>query len=206
MHNYEAEACAKGFDIVIGIDEAGRGPLAGPVVSSAVHLKSHQFSCRINDSKKLSESQREKAFEEICAHSVYGVGMADEKIIDQINILEATFVAMNKAVEDLLSKMNMDWRTDQVFHKRVCLLIDGNRFKTKLPFAFETIVKGDSLVPAISCASIIAKVTRDRMMLEYDKIYPEYGFKGHKGYPTVEHKAAVRKFGFSPIHRRTFKI
>ncbi|MBF0483734.1 MAG: ribonuclease HII [Candidatus Omnitrophica bacterium] len=192
--------------IFIGIDEAGRGPLAGPVVSGAVLLKTDQFSCRITDSKKMSEVQRELAFDEICKQSFYGIGIVDEKIIDEINILEATFVAMNKAVEDLLLKMNPGWKDDKEFCDKVCLLIDGNRFKTKLPFAYKTIVKGDSLVQSISCASIVAKVTRDRMMCEYDALYPQYGFKGHKGYPTVAHKAVIREFGYCPIHRRTFKI
>ncbi|MBU0468584.1 MAG: ribonuclease HII [Candidatus Omnitrophica bacterium] len=205
MLDYENEVKADGFSLIIGIDEAGRGPLAGPVVAAAVALKSNNFLSTIRDSKKISSRQRDKAFDEINQNAYVGIGIVPETIIDQINILEATFLAMNNAVKDLEKKLPLSVKEQEGFYEKTCLLIDGNSFKSAVQYAFKTIVKGDSKVLSIACASIIAKVTRDRIMCEYDKEFPAYGFKKHKGYPTVEHKQALREYGPSRIHRRSFR-
>ena len=205
MLSFEDQARQEGFQIIIGIDEAGRGPLAGPVVASAVMLTTYQFECVIRDSKKMTAGQRDKAYDEILTKGFVGIGLIDSEGIDKVNILEATFHAMTQAVQDLFAKMPEQdvYGTDLV--KKVCLLVDGNLFKTTLPFAYKTIIKGDSLSLSIACASIMAKVTRDRLMEHYDMLYPEYGFMKHKGYPTVMHKEKIKEHGFSPIHRKTFK-
>lgn len=194
---FEKKALDEGFSFVIGVDEAGRGPLAGPVVAAAVHLRDYEFQNTINDSKKLSPLQRERAFDEIRERSWVGVGIVSEAVIDSINILKATHQAMAFAVKDLIAKCPA---------QNVCLLIDGNSFKSDLPYAVRTIVGGDGLSLSIACASIIAKVTRDRILEEYDKTFPQYGFAKHKGYPTAEHKLAIRTHGLSPIHRKTFNF
>ena len=205
MLSFERQAKDQGFSTIIGIDEAGRGPLAGPVVASAVLLKSDQFESVIRDSKKMSHAQRLCAYDEIFKKAYVGVGQADEKLIDRINILQATFYAMTQAVKDLLTKIPQEKTSGKNFTSQVCLLVDGGLFKTDLPFAYKTIVKGDSLSLSIACASIIAKVTRDHAMDSYDKIYPQYGFAQHKGYPTLVHKEKIKEFGLSDIHRKTFK-
>lgn len=194
------------FEIVIGIDEAGRGPLAGPVVASAVLLKNKSFESVVRDSKKISEKQRDLAFCEICEKSYLGIGIINETVIDQVNILEATFLAMNRAVAQLINALPEEVKGQKKFSEKVCLLVDGNRFKTYLPYAYRTIVAGDASILSISCASIIAKVTRDRILAIYDKIFPEYGFQKHKGYPTKKHKEAIQKYGLSLIHRKSFKF
>ncbi len=201
---YENRAREKGFSIIVGIDEAGRGPLAGPVVASAVCLKDEKFICKIADSKKLSARQREHAFEEIFSKADVGIGIVGEKTIDAINILNATFEAMSLAVSDLVKKFTGFQTEGDPLKARICLLIDGNRFKSNLPYAYETIIRGDDASLSIACASIIAKVTRDRMLADYDKIYPQYGFLKHKGYPTLAHKKAIAQHGLSPIHRKSF--
>ena len=192
----------QGYDYLIGIDEAGRGPLAGPVVAAAVLLHTHAFEVKINDSKKMSALQREKAFVEINEKAIVGVGIIEPSVIDKENILNATFIAMNEALSDLLGKLKED---EASLIKNMCLLIDGNRFRTRYSYVYKTIVGGDSKVISIACASIIAKVTRDAIMIEYDKVFPEYGFLKHKGYPTKLHKEALRKFGLTKIHRKSFK-
>jgi ribonuclease HII len=195
---YEKKFRKKGFTLIIGVDEAGRGPLAGPVVAAAVVLKKEPFSNRIDDSKKLSPSQRERVFPEIIKKSEFGIGIVGEEIIDRINILEATRLAMKKAVAGLLSKLKDNKK------KRVQVLVDGDvRLRLKYPFA--NIIKGDAKSRSIAAASIIAKVTRDRIMSLYDKLYPEYGFLKHKGYPTQAHRLALKKFGPSVIHRKSFR-
>ena len=205
MRNYETAAKKAGFDIVVGVDEAGRGPLAGPVVAGAVFLKTPRFKNKIADSKTISPQAREDAFHEIFDKAYVGIGMMNEEVIDRVNILQATFLAMTNAVEDLMAKIpSMDFQqTDN--QKKICLLIDGPHFKSDLPYAFRTIVDGDSHVLSIACASIVAKVIRDRILNCYDQIYPQYGFKQHKGYPTPQHKKALRQFGPSMIHRKTFR-
>jgi len=194
---YERKFKKRGCNLIIGVDEAGRGPLAGPVTAAAVSLKTPHFKNRIDDSKKLSSAQRERAFGEIVGKSVFGVGMINEQIIDRVNIAVATRMAMEEAVSALIGKLKPGHK------KHIHILVDGNvRIKTGLPFT--NIIKGDSKSKSIACASIIAKVTRDRIMSLYDKIYPEYGFLKHKGYPTEEHRAAIKRFGPSLIHRMSF--
>lgn len=199
MLYYERKFKKKGFNLIIGVDEAGRGPLAGPVVACAVSLKSCRFKNRIDDSKKLTPKQRETAFAEIIRKSIFGIGIVSEKIIDRLNILEATRIAMKQAIESLIAKLKDSGR-----NQRIHVLIDGN-MALDINVAFTSIIKGDSKSKSIASASILAKVIRDRIMLIYDKLYPEYKFNQHKGYPTRMHKLALRKFGPSIIHRTSFK-
>ncbi len=203
--DYEHEIRAEGFNLIIGVDEAGRGPLAGPVVASAVALKSDEFQSKIRDSKTLSARQREEAFYEIYEKAYVGVGIVSESVIDRGNILEATFLAMTNAVENAIAQFAAVEDGGNAFQQNVCLLIDGNLFRSDLPYAYRTIVQGDNIVLSIACASIIAKVTRDRILNVYDAIYPQYGFKRHKGYPTPQHKEAISTHGLSLIHRRSYK-
>ena len=178
--------------IVAGVDEVGRGPLCGPVVAAAVILNPAHPIEGLNDSKKLSEKRREELFDVICQDALaWSLGRADVAEIDELNILHATMLAMQRAVEGLSVKPGLAY-------------IDGNRCP-KLSCRAEAIVKGDSRVPEIAAASIIAKVTRDREMLVMDREWPGYGIAGHKGYPTKVHMEALRKLGPAPIHRRSFK-
>ncbi|HQL41333.1 MAG TPA: ribonuclease HII [Candidatus Omnitrophota bacterium] len=204
MLSFERQAKKKGFEVIIGIDEAGRGPLAGPVVASAVWLTRDRFPCVIKDSKQMTPQQRQKAYHEILGHAHVGIGMIDAKTIDRVNILQATFQAMAKAVCDLVEKIPENKTRSLDFQKKVFLLVDGNRFETSLPFAYQTIIAGDSHSLSIACASIVAKVTRDAIMDRYDKMYPQYGFRRHKGYPTFAHRQQIRHLGFCAIHRKTF--
>ena len=188
---FEKEIWAKG-KIPAGVDEAGRGPLAGPVVAAAVVLPDGCEISGLDDSKKLSQSKREKLSEEIKALALsYAVGIVEPEEIDKINILRAALLAMEISVKKLTTKPDY-------------LLIDGNQ-RTSLMLMQETIVKGDSKSCSIAAASILAKVTRDSIMEEYHSIYPEYNFKGHKGYPTKEHYEAIKTHGPCAIHRKTFK-
>ena len=197
MLYYERKLKKKGFDLIIGVDEVGRGPLAGPVVAAAVTLKTNRFKNRIDDSKKLTPRQRENAFLEIDNKAFFGIGIVNENIIDRLNILEATRIAMEHAVLDLLGKLKKRRKIN------MHLIVDGNvKLETRLPVT--NIIRGDSKSKSIACASIMAKVTRDRIMDIYDKVYPQYGFIKHKGYPTEMHRRALHKFGPSIIHRRSF--
>lgn len=180
-----------GCQLVCGIDEAGRGPLAGPVCAAAVILPLDLQISGLNDSKKLTDKKRRELFDIITAEAVsYGIAMVGEKEIDEINILQATFRAMEQAVA------RMDVQPDLA-------LVDGNR-EPRLALPVKTVVKGDSLSASIAAASILAKVTRDRFMEQMDDTYPQYGFAVHKGYGTKRHYEALREFGPSPIHRMTF--
>ncbi len=201
---YEKTVRSNGHDLVIGIDEAGRGPLAGPVVAAAVALRDTHFDLAIRDSKKMSERQRERAYEQIFQKAYVGIGIMNEAVIDEKNILGATFLAMNGAVRQMFDFYQDQLRDFTRQPKRVCLLIDGNQFKPEFAYPYVTIVNGDSLSLSISCASIIAKVTRDRILKIYDHIFPQYGFIKHKGYPTASHREALERFGISPIHRRSY--
>lgn len=177
--------------IICGVDEAGRGPLAGPVCAAAVVLPEDCVIEGLNDSKKLSEKKREFLFDIIKDNAItYGIAFASVEEIEELNILGATFVAMNRAIELL------DPGADYA-------LIDGNRNKG-IEIPSKAVVHGDALIPSISAASILAKVTRDRYMLEMATEYPEYGFEKHKGYGTAAHYAAIREFGTCPIHRQSF--
>lgn len=192
LWSYEHAAFEKGFTLICGVDEAGRGPLAGPVCAAAVILPRDLEIEGLNDSKKLSDKRRRALFDIITEQAVaYGIAMVDEKTIDEINILQATFLAMRRAVE-LLSVIPS------------LALVDGNREPDLGVIPVQTIIKGDSRSANIAAASILAKVTRDRFMEEQDAIYPQYGFAVHKGYGTQAHYAALREFGACPIHRRTF--
>ena len=201
---YETEAKNQGFRFILGVDEAGRGPLAGPVVAAAVCLKNSDFTCRIDDSKKLTPLARQRAFLEIQERAYVGIGLISEVGIDQINILNATFYAMEMAVLRMITQIQKDFVMDGLI-PQIKILVDGNSFKTQLPYKYQTIVGGDAASLSIACASIIAKTYRDRLMEHFDQIYPQYGFKGHKGYPTVSHKKAIIEFGPSMIHRRSFQ-
>ena len=191
MWSIENEFYAKGIQVICGIDEAGRGPLAGPVCAAAVILPAHLDLPGLTDSKKLTDKRRRELFPLIKEQAVaYGIGLASEKEIDEVNILQATFLAMERALAQLTVKPDL-------------ALIDGNREKD-LGIPVKTVVKGDSLSANIAAASILAKVTRDDMMLEIAKQYPEYGFDIHKGYGTKAHYEALRAHGASPVHRNTF--
>ncbi len=190
--------------MIAGVDEAGRGPLAGPVVASAVILEQKRFKSRIDDSKKLTPAQRLRAFKEILDNSLVGVGIINEGVIDSLNIHQATQLAMEKAIADLYRRLKRQRKKHKFIPKKICILIDGNFFAKKIPFNFINIIGGDAKSKSIASASIVAKVTRDRIMDIYDKIYPQYGFKRHKGYATKEHLRAIGKFGASDIHRRSF--
>lgn len=188
---YENKAYSKGFDIVCGVDEAGRGPLAGPVYAAAVILPPGHIIEGVNDSKKLSEKKRDLLFDRIIDECLcYNIGIATEKEIDEINILQATFLAMRRAVDGLDLKPDI-------------ALIDGNK-KPGLDIVEWDIIKGDSKSANIAAASILAKVSRDRYMLEMAEKYPQYQFEKHKGYGTKLHYEMIEKYGISPIHRKTF--
>ena len=180
-----------GFRAIAGVDEAGRGPLAGPVVAGAVILGNFRFKEEIFDSKKLSHKKRVLAYNEILANAVVGIGIVGEKTIDEINIYQATLQAMRIALASL--KLTPDYA-----------IVDGN-MKLDACCPAESIVKGDCKSLSIAAASIIAKVTRDNIMLKYHSEYPQYGFYRHKGYPTKDHKRALKEHGPSPIHRFTFQ-
>lgn len=187
----ENDSYAGGFDLICGVDEAGRGPLAGPVCAAAVILPRGLVIPGLNDSKKLTDKRRRELFDIIVAEAeAYGIAFASEQEIDEINILQATFLAMERAVSQLSVKPDL-------------ALVDGNR-APKLPLPVKTVVKGDSLSANIAAASILAKVTRDRLLEELDETYPAYGFSVHKGYGTKRHYEALRENGPCPVHRMTF--
>ena len=189
--SYEDLYREKGYRLICGVDEAGRGPLCGPVVAAAVILDPLRPIEGLNDSKKLSEKKRETLFDVICRDALaFSVASATPQEIDEYNILGATMLAMGRAI------LGLDPAADFA-------LIDGNTVKN-IPIPAVGIVKGDAISASISAASILAKVTRDRICMEQDALYPQYGIAGHKGYPTPAHMEAVRVHGPSPIHRRSF--
>lgn len=188
---YENEKYNEGYKIICGVDEAGRGPLAGPVYAAAVVLEKGQTIEGVNDSKKLSEKKRELLFNKIINECKdYSIGTASEKEIDELNILQATFLAMKRAVDGLSVKPD-------------CALVDGNQIPN-LDCDVTTVVKGDAKSESIAAASILAKVSRDRYMLEMAEKYPQYGFEKHKGYGTKLHYEMIEKYGICDIHRKTF--
>ncbi len=189
MREFEDKYCE--YEYICGIDEVGRGPLAGPVVAAAVILPKDAEILYINDSKKLSEKKREALYEEITEKAIcYGIGMESEEVIDKVNILNATYMAMRIAVSKLSVKPSI-------------LLNDAVNIPD-IDIKQVGIIKGDARSVSIAAASIIAKVSRDRLMCEYDKLYPEYGFASHKGYGTEKHIAAIKKHGACALHRRSF--
>ncbi len=193
----ERAARSQGFSKIAGVDEAGRGPLAGPVVAAACTLPEDFFIKKIDDSKRLSPAQREEMFATLMAHPGvrYGIGTVEAFMIDQINILQATLQAMAAAIAQLNPEPDF-------------ILVDGDK-SPSIPIScqtvIQTVIRGDSLSQSIMAAAIIAKVTRDRQMAEYDKQYPQYGFSSHKGYATPEHLAALDKWGPCPLHRESYK-
>lgn len=190
MKEFETELYNKGIKYIAGIDEVGRGPLVGPVVTAAVILPRDFYDERINDSKKLTEKKRELLYDVIMENAVsVGIGISSEDVIDEINILEATKKAMIEAVNNLSVKPEH-------------LLIDAVKLNIDIPQT--SIIKGDAKSESIAAASIIAKVTRDRMMVELDKKHPEYDFKHNKGYGTKKHIEAIEKYGILKEHRKTF--
>ena len=204
FHSYEEESYARGFKLIAGIDEVGRGPLAGPVVAAAVILPRGYTHAEIKDSKLLSAKQRDKLAPLIQENAAcWAVGVVEVEDIDRLNILQASLLAMVKALAALESKAD-------------CVLIDGNqaiplalfragRFLTGRALYQKTIIKGDQSCLSIAAASIVAKVARDRLMADLDRQYPEYGFAAHKGYSCAAHFNALRRYGPSPIHRQSFK-
>jgi ribonuclease HII len=202
---YETQARNKGLRFILGVDEAGRGPLAGPVVAAAVCLRHSDFKNPINDSKKMSAKAREAAFHEIFEKAYVGIGMMSEKTIDIVNILNASHLAMEMAVKELVRRMPEETASHATFREQVVLLIDGNIFRTRLPYQYQTIIGGDGKSLSIACASIIAKVYRDRILGIYDKSLPQYGLAKHKGYPTKDHRLAIKEHGASMIHRKSFQ-
>lgn len=187
----EEEFRQKGVELICGVDEAGRGPLAGPVCAAAVILPHGLEIPGLNDSKKLTEKRRNELYPLICQQAIaYGIALVDEKTIDEINILQATYLAMEQAIAQLKVRPEL-------------ALVDGNRAKD-FGVPVQTVVKGDSRSANIAAASVLAKVTRDRLMEEKAEQYPEYGFEVHKGYGTKRHYEALREYGPSPIHRMTF--
>lgn len=192
LKKIEKDLYEKGFQKICGIDEAGRGPLAGPVVVAGVIMPSESMIEGVNDSKKVSEKRREKLYEQIKEEAIsYSVAIIDKDVIDEINILNATKKGVTEVVEGLKIKPDL-------------ILVDALTNIDTKQIPYDSIIKGDAKCYNIAAASILAKVTRDRIMRQWDEIYPQYGFLTHKGYGTAKHIAAIREYGLCPIHRRTF--
>ena len=192
LKEFENKLHREGIKYIAGIDEAGRGPLAGPVVIGCVIMKPESFIEYVNDSKKLSETKREMLYNKITTEAIdWSTGIVWQNEIDEINILNATKKALTLAID------NLKIRPDKI-------LVDAlDKIDTRgIPYI--SVIKGDAKIYSISAASIIAKVTRDRIMKEYDELYPQYGFSGHKGYGTAKHIEAIKEFGICPLHRKTF--
>lgn len=188
----EEKLHSNGVKLIAGIDEAGRGPLAGPVVVGIAIMPEDSMIEGVNDSKKVSEKKREKLYDLITQEAIaWNVGIADQNEIDEINILNATKLALTRAIEGLKIKPDL-------------ILVDALTNINTLGIPYKSIIKGDAKEYSIAAASILAKVTRDRMMREYDEIYPQYGFSGHKGYGTAKHIAAIKEYGPCILHRKNF--
>lgn len=202
----------KGYQVIVGVDEVGRGPLAGPVVTAACVIKDvHFFTANntlekswdlVRDSKSLSEKQRIQAYAFVEEHFYVGLGMSTPETIDRINILQATFLAMKKAIVAMEREMERDHALVHV--ERLIVLVDGNQKIPNFTREQACVAKGDQIVKTIAAASVIAKVTRDKMMKAYDNMYPQYGFGLHKGYGTKIHMQALKQYGATPIHRKSF--
>ena len=192
LKEIEEKLYEQGNKYICGIDEAGRGPLAGPVVVAAVIMPKDSMIEGVNDSKKISEKKREKLYDEITNHAIaWSVGIADQNEIDEINILNATKLALTRAIDGLKIKPDL-------------ILVDALTNIDTLGITYQSIIKGDAKCYSIAAASIIAKVTRDRIMRQWDEIYPEYGFEKHKGYGTKLHIEAIKEYGICPLHRKSF--
>lgn len=192
LKRFERSLYPERYKVVAGVDEAGRGPLAGPVVACAVILKEFSFKTKIFDSKKMSFTARWNAFFEIIKKAHIGVGIIDRKIIDEKNILKATTMAMRKALDNLAIRPEY-------------VLVDGRFKEDDLPYSIRPVTGGDRLCLSIACASIVAKVVRDGLMSCYSILYPQYGFNRNRGYYTREHISAIKRYGLTPIHRRSFR-
>ena len=193
----------KGLNLIAGIDEAGRGPLAGPVVVACCLMPKDSMIEGVNDSKKVSEKKREKIYEEITKEAIsYGVGIIDQNEIDSINILQATKKGLTEAIKDMEEKLKNNKEIN--IEKPDAILVDALTKIDTDGIPYQSIVHGDAISYSIACASIIAKVTRDRIMRQWDEIYPQYGFAKHKGYGTAVHIAAIKEYGLCPLHRRSF--
>ena len=199
MLYHERKAQRKGYAALIGVDEAGRGPLAGPLVVAAAHLKTYRFAARIDDSKKLTPQQRERAFLELGTKALFDVSVVNVGVLDTLRISAATAFAVDAALARLLGRL----AKEGIGLEGVKILLDG-RLRTGLPYPSQEIIGGDGKSLSIAAASIVAKVVRDRLMGIYDKIYPGYGFAAHKGYGTLGHRRRIARRGLSPIHRVTF--
>ena len=192
LKEYENQLRSKGFEFICGIDEAGRGPLAGPVVVASVIMPADSIIEGVNDSKKVSEKKREKLYDLILEEAIsYGVGIIGQDEIDDINILNATKKSLTMSLKELDKKPDL-------------IIVDALTHIDTLGIPYESIIKGDAKCYSIAAASIIAKVTRDRIMIEWDKVYPQYGFATHKGYGTAAHIKAIKEYGPCPLHRKTF--
>jgi ribonuclease HII len=192
MKEYENELYKQGIELIAGVDEVGRGPLVGPVVCACVILPKDYYNEEINDSKKITEKKREKLYDQILEEAIsYGVGIIGQDEIDEINILNATKKGLTMSLKELTVKPDL-------------ILVDALEHIDTLGIPYESIIKGDAKAYSIAAASIIAKVTRDRIMREYDEVYPEYGFAKHKGYGTAMHIQAIKEHGPCPLHRKTF--
>ena len=192
IQKIERELYQKGVKSICGIDEAGRGPLAGPVVVASVIMPEGSMIEGVNDSKKVSEKKREKLYDLILSEAIsYGVGIIGQDEIDEINILNATKKGLTISLQELTQKPDL-------------IIVDALNNIDTLGTKYESIIKGDAKCYSIAAASIIAKVTRDRIMREWDKVYPQYGFVAHKGYGTVAHIKALKEYGACPLHRKTF--
>ena len=192
LKEYENKLHSEGINYIAGIDEAGRGPLAGPVVVGCVIMPEDSFIEGVNDSKKISEKKREKLYEEITEQSIaWGVGIVDQTEIDEINILNATKKALTMSIQNLKIKPER-------------ILVDALEHIDTCGIPYTSVIKGEAKIYSISAASIIAKVTRDRIMYEWDKVYPEYGFASHKGYGTAKHIQAIKENGICMLHRKSF--
>ena len=196
LKRYESNLYADGTKLIIGIDEAGRGPLAGPVAVGAVVMKPDSELEWVNDSKKVTEKRRDILFDKIKEESLaWSVQLISQQEIDRLNILEATKKGLHLCVEDIINQLGT---------KPDVILVDALKDIDTCGIPYESIIKGDATCYSISCASILAKVTRDRIMKEWDQVYPQYGFAGHKGYGTAKHIQAIKEYGPCPLHRKTF--
>ena len=192
LKDYEQKLYTSGLKYIAGIDEAGRGPLAGPVVVGVAIMRPDSMIEGINDSKKISETKREKLYEKITEEAIdWSVGIVDQREIDEINILNATKKALTIALSNLKVKPDR-------------IMVDALEHIDTLGIPYTSVIKGDAKIYSISAASILAKVTRDRIMKEYDEVYPDYGFSGHKGYGTAKHIQAIKEYGPCPLHRKSF--
>lgn len=202
IQKIEKELYQKGVKSICGIDEAGRGPLAGPVVVASVIMPEGSMIEGVNDSKKVSEKKREKLYEQIIEEAVaYGVGIIDQNEIDRINILNATKEGLTLCIKELEKDLK---EKNREIEKPEIILVDALTKIDTDHIPYQSIIKGDAKSYSIAAASIIAKVTRDRIMRQWDEVYPEYGFAKHKGYGTAMHISAIKQYGICPLHRKTF--